>query len=67
MLRRKEGYWPTTYMMQEAITALFSFPFLCSQSCSSVRRVLMKNDRSSRSWMLPQSDPTIHERELRVS
>lgn len=28
---RKVGYWPTTYMMQEAITALFSFPFLFSQ------------------------------------
>ena len=27
---KKVGYWPTTYMMHEAMTALFSLPFLFS-------------------------------------
>jgi hypothetical protein len=54
-------------MMQDAMTALFYLPRLTSQSCSSVRRVEMKKERSYLSWMLPQREPTIQERELRVS
>ena len=50
-----------------AITALFYLPFLISQSCSNVLRVLMKKERSSRSWILPQSDPTIQDSELSLS
>jgi hypothetical protein len=53
--------------MQLAMTALLSFPFFISQSCSRLRRVEMKKDRSSRSWMLPQREPMIHESEFRVS
>lgn len=63
---RKVGYCPTTYMMQEAITALFSFPFLISHSWSRVLRVDMKNVRYYRSWMLPQREPMIQDNELRV-
>lgn len=44
---RKVGYCPTTYMMHEAITALFSFPFLISHSWSRVLRVEMKKALSS--------------------
>jgi hypothetical protein len=64
---KKVGYWPTTYMMQEAMTALFYFPFLMSHNCSKVLSVLMKNTLYYFSWILPQSEPTIHEREFKVS
>ena len=52
--------------MHDAITALFSLPFFASHSCSSVRSVLMKKERSSLSWMLPQSEPMIQDSELRL-
>ena len=32
---RKVGYCPTTYMMFEATTALFSLPFFCSHRVRS--------------------------------
>lgn len=64
---RKVGYWPTTYMIQEAITALFSFPFLDSHNCSKILRALMKKWRSYLSWILPHNEPMIHESELSVS
>ena len=32
--RRKRGYWPTMYIMLEAMMALLSLPFFCSQSPS---------------------------------
>lgn len=53
--------------MQEAMTALFSFPFFASQRCSKVLKVLMKKVLSYLYWMLPQSEPMIHERELSLS
>ena len=31
---RNLGYWPTMYMMLEAMMALLSFPFFCSHSPS---------------------------------
>jgi hypothetical protein len=67
LFRRKVGYCPTTYMMQEAMTALFSLPFLTSQSWRRVLRVEMKKALSSLSWMLPQREPTIQDREFKVS
>ena len=33
--RRKRGYWPTTYMMLDAMIALLSLPRFCSHSPSS--------------------------------
>lgn len=32
--RRKRGYWPTTYIMLDAMTALLSFPRFCSHNPS---------------------------------
>lgn len=64
---KKVGYWPTTYIIQDAMTALFSFPFLLSHNCSKFRRVVMKKDLSSFYGMVPQSDPTVQDKEFKVS
>lgn len=64
---KKFGYCPTTYMIHDAMTALFYLPFLASHSWSKVLRVLMKNERSSLSWILPQSEPMIQESEFNFS
>ena len=47
--RKNLGYWPTMYMMLEAIIALLSFPFFCSQSPSRsyIRKKVKLSDLSS--------------------
>ena len=54
-------------MIQDAITALFSFPFLLSHNCSKFLRVVIKKDLSSFYGMVPQSDPTVQDKEFKVS
>jgi hypothetical protein len=53
--------------MHEAITALFSFPFLFSHKCNKVLKEVIKNTFSSFSRMLPHSDPTIQDKLLSAS
>ena len=47
---KKRGYWPTTYMMLEAMMALLSFPLFCSHNPSkswnnqiALKRIKMSN------------------------
>jgi hypothetical protein len=54
-------------MIQDAITALFSFPFLLSHNCNKFLRVVIKKDLSSFSGIVPQSDPTVQDKEFKVS
>ena len=64
---RNVGYCPTTYMIQEAITALFYFPFFISHKWRRVLKVLIKKLFYSFSRMDPHKDPTIQDRLLRDS
>mmetsp|Transcript_38102 Transcript_38102/g.44363 ORF Transcript_38102/g.44363 Transcript_38102/m.44363 type:complete len:206 (+) Transcript_38102:1991-2608(+) len=54
---RKRGYWPTTYIMFEATTALLSFPLLCSQRPNKSLITVTKNRFSSSSDMAPDIEP----------
>lgn len=51
------GYYPTTYIILAATTALFSLPFLTSQSESKFLIVWIKNYFSSYSGKHPDIDP----------
>ena len=51
------GYYPTTYIMLAATTALFSLPFLNSQRESKFLIVWIKNCFSSYSGKHPDIDP----------
>jgi hypothetical protein len=54
---KKRGYCPTMYMMFEAMIALLSFPFFCSQSPSRSFMTVTKNRFSSSSCIAPEMDP----------
>lgn len=64
---KKLGYCPTTYMIHDAMTALFYFPFFRSHNCKSILNALMKNERSSRlSGILPHREPIIQDSEFKL-
>merc|ERR1719211_498893 len=54
---RNLGYWPTMYMMLEAMMALLSFPFFCSHSPSKSLITVTRNLFSSSSCIDPEMDP----------
>ena len=55
--RRNLGYCPTTYMMLDAIIALLSLPFFCSQRPSKSLITVTRNLFSSSSCMAPDMLP----------
>jgi len=55
--RRNLGYCPTTYMILDAIMALLSFPFFCSQRPSKSLITVTRNLFSSSSCIAPDILP----------
>ena len=55
---RNLGYWPTMYMMLEAMMALLSLPLFCSHRPSSSLMTVTRNLFSSSSCIAPLMDPT---------
>lgn len=55
--RRNLGYWPTTYMILEAMMALLSLPFFCSHSPSKSLITVTRNLFSSSSCIAPEILP----------
>merc|ERR1719427_505127 len=51
------GYWPTIYMMLEAMMALLSFPFFCSHRPSKSLITVTRNLFSSSSCIEPEIEP----------
>lgn len=54
---RNLGYWPTTYIIFEAMTALFPFPLVVSQRSSRFLITFTRNADSKSSFMEPDMDP----------
>merc|ERR1719422_1300472 len=54
---RKRGYWPTIYIMLDAIIALLSLPFFCSHNPNRSFMTVTKNLFSSSSCIDPEMDP----------
>merc|ERR1719384_406528 len=55
--RKNRGYWPTMYIMLEAIIALLSLPFFCSHMPRSSLMTVTRKRFSSSSCMEPEIDP----------
>merc|ERR1719507_878352 len=60
--RRNRGYWPTMYMMFDAMIALLSLPFFCSHNPSKSLMTVTRNRFSSSSCMEPEIDPIAQQR-----
>mmetsp|Transcript_9005 Transcript_9005/g.22202 ORF Transcript_9005/g.22202 Transcript_9005/m.22202 type:complete len:251 (+) Transcript_9005:1928-2680(+) len=54
---KKRGYWPTTYMMLEAMTALLSFPLVISHRLRRSLITVTKNLFSCSSAMVSEIEP----------
>lgn len=61
------GYWPTTYIIQDAITALFYLPFLFSHKWSKVLKDVIKKFFSYFYSIDPHNEPTIHDKLFNAS
>mmetsp|Transcript_9498 Transcript_9498/g.23767 ORF Transcript_9498/g.23767 Transcript_9498/m.23767 type:complete len:274 (+) Transcript_9498:1421-2242(+) len=55
--RRKRGYWPTMYMILDAMTALLSFPRVCSHMPKRSLMTVTRKRFSSSSLMARLMDP----------
>mmetsp|Transcript_2464 Transcript_2464/g.8866 ORF Transcript_2464/g.8866 Transcript_2464/m.8866 type:complete len:248 (+) Transcript_2464:2484-3227(+) len=64
--RRKRGYWPTTYMMLLAITALCSLPRMISHRFSRSRITVTRKRFSWSSAMDPEMEPMAQQSVLRL-
>jgi len=62
--RRNRGYCPTTYMMLDAITALWSFPRVISHRLSKSRIAVTRNRFSWSSAIDPEMLPMAQHRVL---
>mmetsp|Transcript_13317 Transcript_13317/g.55783 ORF Transcript_13317/g.55783 Transcript_13317/m.55783 type:complete len:258 (+) Transcript_13317:1362-2135(+) len=64
--RKKRGYWPTTYMMFDAITALWGLPRVFSHRLSRSRMTVTRKRFSWSSAMDPEMDPMAQHSVLRL-
>lgn len=59
------GYWPTTYMMLDAMAALLSLPLLFSHMRSSSRITTTRKRFSASTLIVPLTEPTAQHSRLR--